>query len=458
MKTIFTTVFLIVINSTGFVLAQSKTDSVSLKHFLHKGNFSVQIRTFFMNTINQSSLKDDAAIAAGAGIRYESPEWKGLSVGMSGYFIYNIASTDLSKKDSITGQKNRYEIGLFDITDPANKHDLDRMEELFIRYSIHKTSLTFGRQFINTPFINKQDGRMRPTVTEGIWLRSAVKNNWQIDVGWLRRMSPRTTVSWYTIGESIGIYSPGVNPDGTKSGYPGNTSSNGVLLTGIQYKNQFLNFQFWNTWVENIMNTFLLQQEFNFSLSKKEKLVLGLQYVYQYGIGNGGNTDILKTYYIPGNNTWVASSRLGYENKNWKSHLNFIHISNNGRFLMPREWGREPFYTFMARERNEGLGGVNAFTINNELTSKNKNWKLNLGYGRYFLPDTDNYLLNKYGMPSYQQMNFQIDHQLSGFLKNLDLQILLAWKGSIETRNLKPGNTINRVNMLNTNFVINYHF
>ena len=31
-------------------------------------------------------------------------------------------------------------------------------------------------------------------------------------------------------------------------------------------------------------------------------------------------------------------------------------------FLMPREWGREPFYTFLPRERNEGLGGVNAWT------------------------------------------------------------------------------------------------
>jgi hypothetical protein len=27
---------------------------------------------------------------------------------------------------------------------------------------------------------------------------------------------------------------------------------------------------------------------------------------------------------------------------------------------MPREWGRDPFYTFMPRERNEGYGDVNA--------------------------------------------------------------------------------------------------
>jgi hypothetical protein len=112
----------------------------------------------------------------------------------------------------------------------------------------------------------------------------------------------------------------------------------------------------------------------------------------------------------------------------------------------------------MARERNEGLGGVNAVTLNNELMSKNKNWKLSLGYGRYYLPHTDNYRLNKYGLPSYQQINVQADHQLGGFLKNLEIQLLLAWKGKIENHVLKPENIINKVNMINTSFVMNYHF
>ena len=30
---------------------------------------------------------------------------------------------------------------------------------------------------------------------------------------------------------------------------------------------------------------------------------------------------------------------------------------------MPREWGKEPFYTFLPRERNEGLGNIHAFTV-----------------------------------------------------------------------------------------------
>jgi hypothetical protein len=456
---IFLTVFILLLSAVqNFSVAQEINDTSSLRSFLKKGKFSFNARTFFMSTLNEGQLKDDAAWAAGAGIRYETPEWKGFSAAMSGFFIYNIASTDLGKKDSLSGQKNRYEIGLFDITDPSNKTDLDRMEELYLRYRFKQTTLTAGRQFINTPFINKQDGRMRPTVVEGVSFKSVIKNKWQVDAIWMKRISPRTTVSWYTTGESVGIYAPGVNPDGSKSGYPGNTFSNGVLINSIQYKTRSFHLQLWNTYVENIMNTFLLQPEYKISLNKIDKLLAGIQFVYQNSMGNGGNADISKTFYQPGSNTWIISSRLGYEIKKWKSNINFIHISHDGRFLMPREWGREPFYTFMPRERNEGLGGVNGFTLNNEFASNNKQWKINLGYGRYYLPSVAKYHLNKYGMTSYQQLNLQADYQFTGFFKNLDLQMLLVWKGNIAKDHLSPSNIINKVNMLNSNLVLNYHF
>jgi hypothetical protein len=456
---IFLTALVLFCSTTPFSSkAQDTKDTSSLKNYLKKGKFSFYTRTFIMSTVNKGILKDDAAWAAGAGIRYETPEWKGFSAAMSGFFIYNIASTDLNEKDSASGQKNRYETGLFDITDPSNKTDLDRMEELYLRFRFKHTTIAAGRQFINTPFINKQDGRMRPTVVEGISIKTAIKNKWLIDVLWMKRISPRTTVSWYNTGESIGIYPPGVNPDGSKSGYPGNTSSRGVLISGISCKTSSLHMQLWNTYVENIMNTSLFQPEYKFSFTEKNKFMAGLQFVYQSGTGAGGNTDVLKTYYPPRSHTWIFSTRIGYEKENWKSNVNFIHISNDGRFLMPREWGREPFYTFMPRERNEGLGGVTGFTINNELITKTKKWKFGMGYGRYYLPNVSNYRLNKYGMPSYQQVNLQIDYQFGGFLKNLDLQALAVWKGDISKIQLNPFNIINRVSMLNSNLVLNYHF
>lgn len=454
-KNVFTVI------SFGFLFAgvsAQGVDSATLNFFLHKGKFEGHMRTFFMSTVNEGKLADYYALATGAGIGYHTPEWKGLSAGMSGYFIFNIASGNLNKTDSLSKQKNRYEIGLFDITNPENKFDLDRMEELYIKYRVKNTKLIAGRQFINTPFINKQDGRMRPTIVEGIYLQSKIKNNWTVDAGWLMRMSPRTTVSWYSIGESIGIYSSGVNADGTKPEYPGNTKSKGVAVTGVQYKNKSVHVQLWNTYAENIMNTILLQPEIYFSVDKKNKIMAGVQYAYQNSTGNGGHKEISKRYYEKGSHSWVVASRLGYETPVWKTYLNYLHISNNGRFLMPREWGREPFYTFMARERNEGLGGVNAWTVNNEFITKNKQWKLGLSYGQYYVPHPDDYRLNKYGLPSYQQINVSADYSFKGFLKNMDIQLLLVWKGNLEKEPVLAKNKINKVNMLNNNLVLNYHF
>lgn len=443
------------------LLAFSQTepaDSNSLKSFLKKGKFSAHARSFVMHTWNEGALKDDAAWAVGAGIGYETPVWKGFSAGMSGYFIFNAASTNLAKPDAVTGQKNRYEIGLFDITDPANKNDLDRMEELFVKYNRKKTTITFGRQFINTPFINKQDGRMRPTIVEGVWMKTGIKESWSFETGWLLRMSPRTTVSWYNTGESIGIYAPGVNTDGVKSSYPGNTSSKGILLTGVQFKNKSLHVQVWNTWVENIMNTTLIQPAVSRPVSPKQKLRFALQYIYQHSSGNGGNAERSKAYYEPGAHTWLVSAQAELQSAGHKTNINYTHISHAGRFLMPREWGREYFFTFMPRERNEGLGGVNAYTLNHERNSRNQQWKWAAGYGIYFLPAPDLYRLNKYGMPSYHQLNVLAEHRCKGWLQHLDIQLLLALKKQLSGNALKPSYVINKVNMLNTNFVVNYHF
>ena len=51
---------------------------------------------------------------------------------------------------------------------------------------------------------------------------------------------------------------------------------------------------------------------------------------------------------------------MGWKNNRWETTLNYNRITTHGRYLMPREWGRDPFFTFFPRERNEGLGDVHA--------------------------------------------------------------------------------------------------
>ena len=106
-----------------------------------------------MSTQNKKALTDYYANAAGGGIRYETAKFHGFQMAVSGFYIFNIGSSDFTKPDSATGQYNRYETALFDVTDPANKKDLDRLEEFYIKYNLKNSNIVFGRQLINTAFI-----------------------------------------------------------------------------------------------------------------------------------------------------------------------------------------------------------------------------------------------------------------------------------------------------------------
>jgi hypothetical protein len=138
--------------------------------------------------------------------------------------------------------------------------------------------------------------------------------------------------------------------------------------------------------------------------------------------------------------------------------MNYNRITSDGRYLMPREWGRDPFFTFMARERNEGYGDVHAMNGTFNKTFGKSGWRAEAGYGQYFLPDVTNVRLNKYGMPSYWQTNIDIRYIFGGFYQGLEMQFLYVYKGQLGQTNGNDKYVMNKVNMSLYNLVINYHF
>ncbi len=435
------------------------TDSTSILSAFRRGKFSGNFRYFLMATDNSQSLTDYYANAIGGGIKFETARLKNFQFGVSGYFIFNLGSSDLRIPDPSTGQHNRYEIGLFDIEDPNNKKNIDRLEELYLKYHYKNSSITFGKQLLNSPFINLQDGRMRPTEVESFWAEINEFKNTKIELGYIFSISPRSTVGWYDIGESIGIYPVGVNENGTKSGYQGNIDSKGIFITEITHQvNKQLKIQLLDQYAENIFNSALFQINYESKVANDSKLIAGLQLIRQDAIKNGGNTDPLKTYIQKGSLSWVFGGRLGWKNKQWETTLNYTRITAKGRYLMPREWGRDPFFTFMPRERNEGFGDVNAFM--GKVAYKINAFPLtaSIAAGHFDLPEVNNFELNKYGLPSYNQLNIDLRYKFSNFFKGFESQLLYVYKE-------KTGNTygnnkyvINKVDMSSWNFVVNYQF
>ena len=436
-----------------------RQEAKNLREAFQKGHFHGNFRSYFMATDNARQLQDYYALAAGGGLHYQTAAFHGFRFGLGGVFHYNLTSTDLEKRDSITGASNRYEIGLFDITDPANRADLDRMEEFWLRYEWKKSHITLGQQSLQTPFINPQDGRMRPTLVTGLWAETDELKHTKIEGGWLWRISPRSTVKWYSVGHSIGIYPKGLNPDGTASGYPENLESKGAGLLGIT--RQFgprLQVQVWNQYVENIFNTALAQADYRHPLRNGHKLLLGLQWTHQDALSAGGHEDQTRTYFPRGARSNVVSAQTGWQRNGWQALAAWTHITGDGRFLNPREWGREPFYTFMPRERIEGSGDVQAFTGRVSWQPPAKKWRLEAAYGRFYLPDVKNVSLNKYGFPAYEQFNFDARYTFGGALKGLRAQLLLVWKGRLGETYVNDKYVINKVDMGLYNLVLNYTY
>jgi hypothetical protein len=88
----------------NIVLAQSEEDILSnidsskiesAKDFFTKSKWHFHSRTYFMSTINEGSLKDDYTLAQGAGLGLLTRPISGFQLGVSGYFIFNLVSSDI---------------------------------------------------------------------------------------------------------------------------------------------------------------------------------------------------------------------------------------------------------------------------------------------------------------------------------------------------------------------------
>jgi hypothetical protein len=432
-------------------------DSLTLLGAFKRGTVHGHFRYFFSGTDNSGDLSDYFANAVGGGIRFETANFKGFGIGVSGFYIFNAGSSDLFKKDSITSQANRYELGLFDVANTTSIDEINRVEEFFIKYQHKGFKGVFGRQLINTPFINLQDGRMRPTAASGLWMEYTVKPQHLIQSGWIMGVAPRSTSKWYDTDQSIGVFPAGVDAGGNRSLYPGNVNTKGALLFNYQWQHkQTFNLQFWNIYLDNIFNTTLIQLELEKPLASG-KYYLGIQSALQAKAGNGGNSNPNLAYNTNTANVWIFGGRVGWKNTKWDHSLNFNHISDGGRYLMPREWGRDYFYTFMPRERNEGYGDATALVFKSAYKFS-KSTSTTLMLGNVNLPDVKDFYLNKYGMPSYTQMDIDFRHKFSGWLQGLEAQLLYVRKWNQGETYGNPRYIIHKVDMNLVNLVLNFRF
>jgi hypothetical protein len=424
-----------------------------------RGQWHGRVRNYFMATLNRDELPDYYANGLGVGTRFETAPLHGFQVGVGGFFWANLASNDLATSDPATGAVSRFEVGLFDVSEPGRRQLTGRPEELFGRYRWRQSTVTVGRQLLVTPLLNPQDGRLTPNYAQGLWLEINEVKNTTLTAGWLTHIATRSTSEWASVANSIGLYPTGVDETGKRAGYAGHLSSRGLGIVGASWQlGARTRVQAWNYYADNLFNSLFSELTTGRTVGAGQ-LTLGGQYHYQRTVGNGGNADPRRAYSASGRQAHALSARLGYQRGPWNLSANYTRITQTGRFLFPREWGREPFYTFLPREREEGFGGLDAAVLLASRTfTQVPGLKAEVGYGHYYLPDVRDFAMNKYGMPSYRQLNASLSYPFGGWARGLRGQLLYIYKGGLGETYGEARYVVNKVDMQLLNVIANFEF
>ncbi len=422
------------------------------------GKLSGQWRSFYMLTDNTEDLKDYNALATGGHLKYKNNFFKDFEIGAALYTTWNLGIQDLTVPDEQTQKTSRYEEGLFDRLD-LEDHSVFILGELYASYQNDQHFIKLGRMKFNSPLVNGQDGRMIPSLFQGVHYAFDSNRNTKIQMAAFNFMAPRSTGEFFKIGRSLGTYPIARNNDGDGSQYDNNnTDSDFLLIANIDQEiSKNLKLEVWNYFIENVSNSFYLKPTYQVT----DHIDIQGEWLHQTKINNGGNkVDSLS--YFQDNSSDLLGLKIQY---NWfkKNSLSLAYnrILPDGKFLFPREWGREFIFTFQKRERSEGVSDNHALVAyydqHFKLFNENLAVRSILSLGKHWNPSVLDPASNKYAMPDYTQVNIDLFFFFKNW-KNLKPEILLVQKFGNGDIPDNPNLFFNKVDMFQLNFVLNYNF
>jgi len=461
---------LLSILATGSILyanGVAKAENTStLANAMQNGKVSGQIRYYYLDEDEGRDYQDYFGSALGGHLKYETGAIAGFNLGVA-FYASQFLSTNYSPtsvEPAANNKNSRYVAGLMDASDPSVTN-ITGIGELYLNYKHSKTNVRVGRMKLKTPFINPEDGRMIPTLEQGAWIKSADVNGFVIQAGYINAFWNRSTSQWKSAEDSLGYgYSQAKSRNHLASAYKGHTSSDGVYVASLAYTGiKGLKLQAWDYYLQNIMNVGYLQADYKHKIGNYKFIVAG-QYINEAEVGDGGNGDATHpeySYRAENEKSEVFGAKMGAGYSGTMLTFAATKVTSQGRFLFPREWGKEPLFTFQKRERTDGSGDATAtlLTLGQDFGVFGINGlKVLGGIGKYNRVDAKDFALNKYGVPSYVQGNVDVHYKFSGELKGLNVEYLFARKYAIGNT-YNNANFIFRKNDLNVhNFIVNYNF
>lgn len=379
----------IVAGSTQAFAADSVEDA--LKASKVSGNF----RSYY-NTRSYDTKTDEAALALGGALRVQTGDIGGFKLGL-GYYTaqdFGTNSEDLAKVNKRLGS------------------DLEVLAEGFLTYSAGDTTVTVGRQKINTPFANAGDAFMVPFTYEGTSIVYKGFSNLTLEADYINSIKNRNSDEFTEVGDwSANRY--GVDTSASES----------TVILGGTYAKDSLKVQAWYYDFDDMFTTTYLQANYGFAANGSTKPFVAFQYGSQSATGDELLGD-------------VDSSIVGVQFGAGfgKSKVTFAYNTvaeeeayKNGAFLAPYNFSTSPLFTnsMLQNLENGDSGDAMKVTFNHSFPKT----KLKLSYAEIdFDTSTDR-----------EAFDFDVTYNLSDYAPGLTfryrLEIVTSTVASVEQTN-----------------------
>lgn len=438
-------------------IGNCQEDIQSFKDVFLKGEHHGHLRSSSMTTINNGVLEDYFTSAIGGALAYQTAVFYGFQFGVKGIYSYRLFGSDLLKTDSVSGKQAKWESELYDINRPGEYLDLDRLEELYIAYHFGTSLIRYGKIDINTsPLLLRRDGRMKPFVYRGLWAEIQEFQNQEITIAWINGVSPRGMTDWFSINEAVGLLNNGFQYNGEKAQYHKAVQSNGIVIGQYAIQTGAIKTQLWNYYFHEMMNITWFQSDI-----KKENWFAGLQYAHQFSDATQNQLNYAERIYQPDETANVFAAQFGIIRATNPHTEHLISIAalralNTGRFIFPRELGRENFYVSQPRSWLDGFGNTNMIQIRH--TVQKNQLKID---SRIVYVDNPGLLdseFNKYKREDYIQFTFLTNYEFDEFLEGLDLTLLYVGRNSKGIADVPLKSQFYQTNFHHLNLILNIHF
>ena len=455
MKTLFLILIFFLFHFTIFsqnFMKDSTENKFRVKDIFKDASMHGHVRNFFLNTRNRGDLKDYYTNAAGGAIGIISGNYRGFELGVKGLFTYKAFGSNLNAKDVSTSLTAKWEYELYDVFQKENYNNLDRLDELYLKYKFEDSYLSLGRLKPEyTPLLNQSDGRMMPFSHRGFWGHFNFHPRHTFDVGWLDGVAPRATTEWFDLEEGIGLFNNGHQPNGEKAGYHEYYPSKGIGIITYKYLHRNFRVALYDLYIDKLHNT--IWTEIGYNLLNFD---LGLQGVYQTPLQFSEGLPYENRYIQPEEQGQILSSELGWGAGRFRFAFAYTHAFDTGRFLFPKELGRDRLFTSISRSRLEGLGGVDVYTFKSEFTLPHSGFHVTVNLQRLTGLELGEMTLNKYNIDETFQANTRLTYTLQGFLDGLTFDLLWIYR---ENQHIFEAEKIfNKSNFNQLSFVTNFYF